>query len=465
MSRILTPHGTTSAADRSDGGLSGVQIRCPRCQTPYTAPIINVIDVGRYPQLKAALLSGQLNRAQCPSCGAVMVLNVPLVYHDPDKELLLVLIPSELGIPQEQQQRLIGGLVQAIMSSVPPEARKGYFLRPQTILSMQRLLEVVLEADGVTPEMLEAQTARLRLLEEMLHAAADPARLASLIQEHKARLDYAFFVTLTATAQEAEMGGDRESAQRLHALRDQLLQDPELAGRLPQPLPPGTPWQTVVEKLLQLADDEDALSAMIMLNRPIFDYAFFQALTNQLEQARAASDQQQAERLAALRTRLLEEIDRQDQAILAAQQEDLELLEELLNSPDQRTAIRENLARLDTLFLNTLGAAIQDARRQGNIERSARLDSLRQTILSTLAEAMPPELRLVNRLLSLEKPEERRAVLAESSALLNDDLVELIQGLQEDLQDRGQTTTGERLHTILTEVQQARAASGPLQSP
>ena len=156
MSRIITPGGSAAAPRDDAGAPGGIQVRCPRCQTPFAAPIINVVDVKRYPQLKAALLSGELNRAACPSCGAVSALSVPLVYHDPDKELLLVLIPSELNLPPDQQQRLIGGLVQAVMSNVPAEERKSYFLRPETLLSRQRLVERILEADGVTREMLEA---------------------------------------------------------------------------------------------------------------------------------------------------------------------------------------------------------------------------------------------------------------------------------------------------------------------
>lgn len=465
---IWTPQNAGRPAGKEPVGgaaAGGVQVRCPRCQTPFVTQILNVIDVARHPQLKAALLGGYLNRAECPGCGAISVLNLPLIYHDPDKELLLVLVPSELNLPAEQQQRLIGGLVQSIMSQVPAEARKGYFLRPQTILSMQRLIETILEADGVTREMLDEQRQRLRLLEDMLRVKDDPAQLKSLVEAHRDQIDYAFIATLTATAQDAGLAGDGQGAEQLLALRDTLLQDPELAARMPQPFAPGTTLEDAIRQIESLVDDEDTFSAMVVLNRPVFDYAFFQGLTGQIEQAQAAGDTERTARLTKLRSTLLEEIERQDRALQEAQQRDEQLLEEILQSPDPQAAVRDRLGEIDTLFLNTLGGAIEKARRQGDIERSARLDELRRSILNILAESMPPELRLVNRLLSLEQPQERQAALAESTDLLSDDLEQLVQSLLEEVQGQGRTETAARLQTIAAEIKQARATSPATRQP
>ncbi len=457
MSHILQPNAPQSSA-AGTGSAPGTQVRCPRCQTTYTAQIANIIDTRMGPQMKAALLSGYLNRVECPSCGATGVVNVPLIYHDPEKELLLALMPSELNLSVEQQERLVGGLVQAVMSNVPPEERKGYFLRPQTLLTMRSLVEKILEADGVTPEMIETQNRRLTLLSDMLRAAADSTELGRLIAERQGELDYAFFATLMSAAEEAEASGDSTSAEQLIALRDRLLEEPAVSARLPQALPPGTTVEEAIEKLLAVSGDEQAMTAMVALNRPVFDYMFFQGLTAQMEQAWRSSDNVRAEKLSALRARLLKEIEQQDQALQSAQQQDLQLIEELLKSPNRQEAIRQHLAQIDTLFMNTLAAAIQTARQQGDIERSARLDEIRQAIVALLAEAMPPEIRLVNRLLGTQDAGERQAALAESKELLSDDFIELLNGLEEELQSQGRSEVLSRLKTIRDEVRQARAA-------
>lgn len=458
MSHILQPNAPQDPAAPGEAP-SGAHVRCPRCQTTYSAQIVNIVDTRMGPQMKAALLNGYLNRIECPSCGTTAVVNVPLVYHDPDKELLLVLLPSELGLGADQQERLIGGLVQAVMSQVPQEERKGYFLRPQTLLTMRGLVETILEADGVTSEMIEAQNQRVTLLADMLRVVSDAAELDRLIAEHQGQLDYAFFATLMAAAEEAEVAGDSTSAEQLVALRERLLEEPEVAKRLPQALQPGTTIEEAIEKLLAISDDEQATTAMVALNRPAFDYAFFQALTAQMEQAWRTRDNTRAEQLSALRARLLKEIEQQDQALQSAQQQDLQLIEEILRSPDRQEAIRQHLAQIDNLFLNTLAAAIQAARQEGNIDRSARLEEIRQAILTLLAEAMPAEIRLVNRLLSLQNADERRAALAESKELLSDDFVELLNGLEEELQSQGRDEAVVRLQAIMDEVRQARTSS------
>lgn len=460
MSQILQPKGARPGPQTANPP-GTVPIRCPRCQATYAAQVVNVVDARLSPQLKAALLAGYLNRAQCPSCGAIVSLGVPLIYHDPDKELLLVLMPTELNLSAEQQQRLIGGLVQAIMSSVPAEERKGYFLRPQTMLTMQSLIEKVLEADGVTREMIDAQRNRFRLLEELLNASDDLTRLDTLIAEHSSELDYAFFVTLVTAAREAELSGDSTTVERLLGLRERLVQVPEIARRLPQPLAPETSVEEIIDRVLPMLDDPEALSAMASLNRPLFDYVFFQGLTARMEQTLRSGDTVRGEQLGRLRQRLLEEIEQQDRALQAAQAQDLQLIEDLLTAPDPSQALQQNLAHIDTLFLGTLGTAIQAARAEGNIERSARLDALRERILNLLADAMPPELKLVNRLMGTNREEERMRMLGETPDLLSENLVAVVDGMIEELRAQNRQEAVRRLEIIRAEIERVRTRVAP----
>ena len=88
-----------------------VPIRCPNCGTNFQTPVFQLVDVGQQPELKQALLSGRLNVAVCPKCGAGGLLATPLVYHDPDKQLFLSLFPQEiaakeLGFSQPQATAL-----------------------------------------------------------------------------------------------------------------------------------------------------------------------------------------------------------------------------------------------------------------------------------------------------------------------------------------------------------------------
>ena len=123
------------------------------------------------PQAKQRFLSGASNMANCQSCGYQGPLSTPVVYHDPEKELLLTYFPPELGLPMNEQERLIGPLITQVMNKLPPEKRKAYLLRPQTMLTQQAMIERVLEGEGITREMMEASQQRLNLLQRLLGAS------------------------------------------------------------------------------------------------------------------------------------------------------------------------------------------------------------------------------------------------------------------------------------------------------
>ena len=161
-------------------GGGGQTIQCPNCGQPFSMPVEQIIDVGRDPAAKARLLAGQVNVAHCPNCGFRVALGTPLAYHDPAHELLLTFVPMDLGLNKQDQERAIGSLVNAVMNSIPNEQRRGYLFQPKSVLTMQGLIEAILAADGVTPEMLEAQRAKVRLAETLLQT--DIEQLPGLVK-------------------------------------------------------------------------------------------------------------------------------------------------------------------------------------------------------------------------------------------------------------------------------------------
>src|SRR5258708_24665087 len=198
----------------------GTQLTCPNCRQPFSAILEQVVDVGRDQQAKPRLLAGRTNLVTCPHCGYQSMLATPLVYHDPDKELMLVYIPMELNLPRAEQDKLVGSLSNAIISSLPQEQRKGYLLMPKNMLSLQGMVEMILEADGVTKEMLEAQRAKMRLVETFLQA--DPDTIPELVTQHDAEIDQEFFAIMGATMDSALAGGRRDLAKQLKPGQERL---------------------------------------------------------------------------------------------------------------------------------------------------------------------------------------------------------------------------------------------------
>ena len=199
-------------------------IQCPKCGNPLAADIQQVFDQTQDPSAKTRLLRGDFNLIDCPTCQYRGALGTPLVYHDAEKELLLTFVPPELGMSNVEQERVLGRLTQSVVSALPPEQRKGYLLRPKSFLTFQGFAERVLQADGITKEMLEAQRARTRLAQALM--STDPAALDDMIRANDKEIDATVFQLVSLFVESAQAQGDKPTADRAAAVRDHQLRQP-----------------------------------------------------------------------------------------------------------------------------------------------------------------------------------------------------------------------------------------------
>lgn len=457
----------------------GTQITCPNCRQPFAAMLEQIIDVGRDPQAKARLLAGRTNLVTCPHCGYQALLSTPLIYHDPAKSLLITFIPMELGLPQQEQERLIGSLTNAVMRSLPQEQRKGYLLTPKTALSMQGLVEMILEADGITREMIEAQRTKMRLIETFLQT--DPDQLPDLVAQHDAELDTEFFSMMTATAESAIASGRRDVAEQVLAVREKLLELSTVGQQLLQTaatqeatmqqvaealngLGENATHEDFVDLTLELAADEDSdekLQVLVGLARPVMDYQFFQVLTNRIERAKG----DHKAHLTAVRERLLEltnMVDQQNEAVL---KQATDTLRAIVNSPDLDSAIRARIELLDDTFLAVLSANIQNAEQKKDVTSAARLKQVFDKVVAILQESAPPAIQFINQLMQQQDVAEARRMLNERAHEFGPELVQWMDMLTEDLAARGNNMALDRLNELRQEAVQALAVAGMQAGP
>ncbi|MDY7039492.1 MAG: CpXC domain-containing protein [Chloroflexota bacterium] len=425
-----------------------VSVTCPSCSSRFAAPIQNVIDVGRHPELKGMLLRGQLNVAVCPQCGTTGMLNVPFVYHDAANELLLVLTPNDLNLSSDAQQRLIGDMTNAIMNSIPQKQRKAYLLQPKIFLTLTGLMEAILQADGITSEMLDAQRARARLIDQFLQVS-DDVELRSLVVEHDEHLDYDFFASITASIDAALAGGQSALAEHLSALRDKLLEMSSLGHTIEAQrealasLGEEVTRDELLEKITN-AQEDGVVEVLIAAVRPLVDYKFFQILTNRIE----AADEQEAERLKQLRTNILEITKRLDAQAQIELQEAASLLYEIWTSENREQAIRAHLDEIDDLFLTVLSANIQGAQEAGELAEAEDLTNLMRLIFDIVEESAPPQIRLINQLLRAEFPKGTEALLRENITQVNSELLEIMDTLGGDMEASGRGEVSKRVEKI-----------------
>jgi len=72
------------------------QIPCPQCKQPVVANIEQLFDVSSDPAAKQRLLGGVSNVVRCQACGHEGPLSTPIVYHDNEKDLLLIMITKKI---------------------------------------------------------------------------------------------------------------------------------------------------------------------------------------------------------------------------------------------------------------------------------------------------------------------------------------------------------------------------------
>ncbi len=381
------------------------QIACPRCHQMIAANVEQLFDVSADPSAKQRLLGGGANYAHCPYCGYEGSLATPIVYHDADKELLLTFFPSEMGIPVNEQEKLIGPLITQVTNHLPAEKRKAYLLRPQSFLTYQSLLEKVLAADGVTKEMLDEQQKRVNLIQRLLQASSPDIR-AEIMKQEADLLDEAFFALFSRLAEAAAASGQQPTAQAMSALQNELLQNSEYGRKLQAQM--GELEAAVKslqeagqgltrDKLLSImidAPSDERLRALVSLTRNGLDYTFFQALSDRIERAKV----DEKTKLENLREKLLDFTNQIDKAVEQQMKQADALIEKVLAAPDVTQAMIQNIDEFSEVVLQVLENKLQEASRTNNEARAQKL----QQIVAILQQAStPPELELINELIDV----------------------------------------------------------------
>jgi uncharacterized protein YutE (UPF0331/DUF86 family) len=381
------------------------RINCPNCRQPIMADIDQLFDVGQDPTAKQKILAGSFNLAACPNCGFKGMIATPLVYHDPNKDLLLTYFPPELGLPINEQERIIGPLITRVTNSLPPEKRKAYLLQPLSMLTLQTMVERILAADGVTKEMIQAQQDRMNLLQRLMNASDDSINEIAVSED--ALFDSDFYNLLNRLIEASTINGDQESAERLGDLQKKLLpkttfgrqiqeqsKDVEAAIQALQSAGKSLTREKLLEMVIT-APNETQLSVLVSLGRPGMDYEFFRMLSERIDRARGEG----RERLIKLRDQLLEmtqAIDRQMQERLTQAKKTLTTI---IQAHDISETMIQNLSLVDEFFVQAFNEEMEAARKAGDLEKISKLKQVEDVVEK--ASAPPPEVALIQELLEV----------------------------------------------------------------
>lgn len=436
--------------------MAQTQIACPRCRQMIPANVEQLFDVTADPQAKQRLLGGQSNYARCPHCGYQGRLATPVVYHDNEKELLLTFFPPELGLPVNEQERMIGPLIKQVMDRLPPEKRKGYLLKPQANLTFESMIETILGKDGVTPEMLKTQQERVQFIERLMQVTTKDAR-SEMIKQNEKIIDEQFFALFSRIAQSAMGSGQEQMARALIDIQTQLLEETDYGRQLKESVGELEAVQHELqdagqgltrEKLLEfvLASKTDArLRAYVSMARAGMDYVFFQTLTERIEKAPA----EEKPRLEEIREKLLGFVADLDKQVEARYKQAQEFVESLLKQDDIEKAVTASLDKFTQDSVDIAQQMLRQATEKNEYERMGKLQKMIQVLQAASA---PPEIAIIEQLLQLPDSAAVEAALTQNPDIVSQGLLETLTGLAGQMESQADNPEAKAMGEKLSEV-------------
>lgn len=418
------------------------QISCPRCRQMIAANIEQLIDVTHEPASKQRLLSGQSNHARCPHCGYEGRLATPIVYHDNDKELLLTFFPPELGMPLNEQERLIGPLIKQVVDRLPPEKRKGYLFNPTPNFTYESMMEIILNKDGITSEMIKSQQERVTLVEKLIQATKAESR-SELMKQNEKIIDEQFFGIFSRIAQNAMQSGQEPVARALIELQKQLLEETAFGRQLKESVGEVEAATKVLqdagqsltrEKLLDFvleAKSEARIRAYVSLARGGMDYVFFQNLTEKIDKAEG----DEKKRLESIREKVLGFVAEVDKQLEARFKQAQDFVESVLEQEDVEKATRENIEGFTQDAADVVNQLLKQASEKNDYTRMGKLQKMVQVLQE--ASAPPPEIAFIEKL--MEAPDEAgmEQMLKDNDAMVNQQFVDALSGLVAQMESQG----------------------------
>lgn len=421
------------------------QVSCPRCRMPITADIQQLFDMNTDPQAKQKLLSGGANLIQCPSCGYQGAYPTPIVYHDPEKELLLTYFPQDLAVPVNQQEKMIGPYINQVVNNLAPEKRKAYLFQARNMLTYQTLMETILEADGITKQMLEDQQKKMGLIQRLVSTPSAESRKEIMVQE-ESLIDETFFALVNRLVEASLMQGDKQSAQQLAIFQQELLNETKVGQQIQAQMKDSQKamedLQSLAksgltrEKLLQLLLDSPSdvyTNTLVGMARTGLDYEFFGLLSKQIE---AAADEEEKTKLTSLRDFLLSAVKQIDDQIQAEMQNAREMVDKIISAPSIEAGLQQYGNQVNEFFVEAVQNALEDARKESNLDKIAKLNQLNQMIEE--ANTPPEAIHFIEDLLKTDNNDEIKELLNANLDKVDDEFLQLLSGIITQSEEQGQ---------------------------
>jgi flagellar biosynthesis chaperone FliJ len=106
----------------------------------------------------------------------------------------------------------------------------------------------------------------------------------------------------------------------------------------------------------------------------------------------------------------------------------------LSEAADLETAVREHINEMDQAFFGVLARFQALSEQRQDTQRAQKLATILETAINVIEEKLPPDVRLVNKLLRADYPDGTNAVLEAHRGLLTDAFIKTLDQYVTDLE-------------------------------
>jgi len=307
------------------------------------------------------------------------------------------------------------------------------------MLTYDTLIEKILEADGITKEMIQNEEKKVNLLRQLLTCSEES--IPEIIKQEEALIDQSFFTLFTNIQASAVQSADDVTRKRIKAIQDVLLTETAYGRELKKK---AESTQKAIKDLQDLGDklnrdtllelvlkspDETYLQTLAGLARDGMDYQFFTNLSGRIEKASSDEDKK---KYTEIREKLLEMVQQIDTAIAGQKQLRKQVFDEIMKEEDLEKGIARFARAIDDSFLEIAQSELAAARKNGDFIRSGKIQKLIDTI-EKMSE-MPPEVEFLEELLQKNDVAELTATLDANKEKVTDDFKKILDSLIAQLQ-------------------------------
>lgn len=128
------------------------RIKCPKCGENQDVDLYESLNVGKSPELRELLMANKINEVTCSSCQFVFRVDKPLLYIDPDHQLMIYLIPADAN-QYDTGEDQFNEFIRNMLGMLPPDFRAPDV---QLVFSRVELIErIFLVEAGLNPRLIE----------------------------------------------------------------------------------------------------------------------------------------------------------------------------------------------------------------------------------------------------------------------------------------------------------------------